>query len=723
MLVRILTCIFVFSIPKMAVAQSTLDLELRRQLEDANGDFNVETRKESWQPTKTALIVCDTWDYHHCLNAVRRLEEFAPRLNGVVKNARERGITIIHAPSDCMKAYADHPARKRAIDAPKAAYQPYGIGSWCSVIPAEERAVYPIDQSDGGEDDDPKEHAEWAAKLKEMGRNPATPWLKQVDSIAIDADSDYITDRGNEVWNILESKGISNVILAGVHTNMCVLGRPFGLRQMVRNGKNTVLLRDMTDTMYNPKRWPFVNHFEGTRRIISHIEKFVCPTISSDQLIGGEEFRFKDDDGDSTSNANPNPQWEPIQVDKDKGGLGGHGQGVGGAVTWYRCVLHLPEAWIDSSLRIAFDEKIANVWCNGTPLEKSDANTFVFDEILADDFNLLVVQDYGPKLMPPTVRSGDQSIMLAGKWQVRGGQPNDQSLVNIPLPAKFGGSSDIVFSPPEPMWTPRPLTRKGQFTLGIEGPACDHAGNIYAVNFERQGTIGRIRPDGVGEVFVQLPEGSIGNGIRFDRDGAFFYVADYTKHNILKVNVRTRQITVHAHNDRMNQPNDLAIADDGTLYASDPNWKEATGQLWRIDTDGTTTRLAENMGTTNGIEVSPDGKTLYVNESKQRKLWAFDITDEKTVTGKRLLKEFPDHGFDGMRCDVDGNLYLTRYGKGVVAKVTPQGKILREIPVLGARPSNLCFGGPDGRTVFVTEVESTRIVSFRVDRPGRSWRP
>ncbi|NND99993.1 MAG: SMP-30/gluconolactonase/LRE family protein [Pirellulaceae bacterium] len=322
--------------------------------------------------------------------------------------------------------------------------------------------------------------------------------------------------------------------------------------------------------------------------------------------------------------------------------------------------------------------------------------------------------------MPPVLRSGDKEFQLIGRWQYRPGA--DESFTSLPLPAKFGGSADIVLSPPEPLWTPRALTRRGEFTSGIEGPACDAEGNLYVVNFARQGTIGRVRRTGAGEVFVALPGKSIGNGIRLDRDGSFF-VADYTEHNIWRVDTATRGITLHAHQAAMNQPNDLAIADDGTLYASDPNWTDGTGQLWRIDRDGTTTLLAKEMGTTNGIEVSPDGKTLYVNESKQRNLWAFTITAQRTLTDKRLLKQFPDHGFDGMRCDVDGNLYVTRYGKGVVCKLSPAGEVLREIPTLGAKPSNICFGGPDGCTAYVTEVESTRIVTFRVDRPGRSWNP
>ncbi|MBT5847398.1 MAG: SMP-30/gluconolactonase/LRE family protein [Verrucomicrobiales bacterium] len=276
------------------------------------------------------------------------------------------------------------------------------------------------------------------------------------------------------------------------------------------------------------------------------------------------------------------------------------------------------------------------------------------------------------------------------------------------------------FKSADPLYTATPLTVTNAFTAGIEGPACDLEGNIFAVNFKAQQTIGRITPAGVSEVFVTLPGASIGNGIRFDREGKM-YVADYTGHNVLRIDPTTRKIEVFAHEPRMNQPNDLAIAPDATLFASDPNWKEKTGQLWRIDTDGAVTRLAENMGTTNGIEVSPDGKKLYVNESVQRNVWAFDIQPDGSLANKKLLKTFPDFGFDGMRCDVDGNLYITRYGKGTVVVLSPAGIILREIDVLGAKPSNLCFGGPDGRTVYVTEVEHRRLIQFRVAKPGLAW--
>ncbi len=97
------------------------------------------TRQETWDLSQTAVIVCDVWDYHHCLNAVRRLEEFAPRLDQVLKAARDRGAIIIHAPSDCMPAYTEHPARQRAIQTPLAAPLPNGIQNWVSRIEQEGR--------------------------------------------------------------------------------------------------------------------------------------------------------------------------------------------------------------------------------------------------------------------------------------------------------------------------------------------------------------------------------------------------------------------------------------------------------------------------------------------------------------------------------------------------------------------------------------------------------
>lgn len=268
-----------------------LTLQKRVETQPASGEFRVTTAAQTWQPKQTAIIVCDMWDLHHCKNAVTREGELAPHMNALLEKARAQGVFIIHAPSSCMKFYEGHPARARAQAAPKAANLPADIGVWCKQIPAEERGKYPIDQTDGGEDDDPKEHAAWAEELKAKGLNPRAPWTRQIEVLKIH-DADAISDSGVEIWNLLEHRGIANVILMGVHVNMCVAGRPFGLRQMAKNGKNVVLMRDFTDSMYNPARWPFVDHYRGTELFIEHLEKYVCPTITSDQLMGGKPFKF-----------------------------------------------------------------------------------------------------------------------------------------------------------------------------------------------------------------------------------------------------------------------------------------------------------------------------------------------------------------------------------------------------------------------------------------------
>ncbi len=273
----------------------------------------------------------------------------------------------------------------------------------------------------------------------------------------------------------------------------------------------------------------------------------------------------------------------------------------------------------------------------------------------------------------------------------------------------------------ETLYTARDLTKENMFSSNIEGPNFDKAGNLYVVNFIKDGTIGRISTkDGGGEVFVTLPDSSIANSIQFTSRGDML-LADFKGHNVLKVDMRTRKISVYAHSDRFNQPNDLCINSKDQVFASDPNWKKSTGQLWRVDKGGKLTLLAENMGTTNGIELSPDEKTLYVNESVQRKVWKFDVDAEGNISNKQLFAEFPDHGFDGMKCDNAGNLYLTRYGKGTIVVLSPSGRQLREIPLKGKSCSNLVFGGKDGKTVFVTLQDRKCMETFRVETAGKKF--
>jgi sugar lactone lactonase YvrE len=284
----------------------------------------------------------------------------------------------------------------------------------------------------------------------------------------------------------------------------------------------------------------------------------------------------------------------------------------------------------------------------------------------------------------------------------------------------------IAAGPKEPgeqqLFVAKPLTAEDSgFTEGIEGPGCDADGNVYAVSFRTRQTIGKVAPDGKASAYVELPNKGAGNGIVFDHKG-LMYVADYITHSVLRIDPATKKIEVFAHEASMHQPNDLAIAPDDTIYASDPDWSgKHKGQIWKVDRAGKIARVAADLGTVNGIDVSPDGKTLFINESEQQTVSSFPINKDGTLGPQRELIKFAQHGTDGMRCDVDGNLYVTRHGHGTVVKLSPQGKVIREIDVLGAQPSNICFGGPDGRTAYVTEVTHKRLVQFRVDRPGLAW--
>lgn len=274
----------------------------------------------------------------------------------------------------------------------------------------------------------------------------------------------------------------------------------------------------------------------------------------------------------------------------------------------------------------------------------------------------------------------------------------------------------------EPLYVARDVIGDGVFSAGIEGPAFGPDSALYAVSFGRDGTVGRVTFDadgaGTAELFATLPVGSTGNGIRFGADGGMF-IADYSGHHVLRIAPGEREARVFARMPQAHQPNDIALAPDGMLYASDPKWADGTGQLWRIDADGTPHLLEAGMGTTNGVDVSPDGARLYVNESVQRRVWVYDRAADGGLANKRLLIAFDDHGLDGMRTDADGNLYIARYDAGVVAVVSPDGTLLREVALKGRKPTNVAFGGADGRTVYVTLQDRGAIEAFRVDVPGR----
>jgi nicotinamidase-related amidase len=232
--------------------------------------------------------VVDMWDDHWCKGAAARVGELAPKVDALLKDLRGRGALIVHAPSSVTSFYARHPARRRAQEAPPAVpsaplatEQRWGT-AWCWPDPARGEADLPIDDSDMGCD------CATPCKIREA-------WTRQTASIAIDGEKDAITDNGQELVNLFAALGIRRVLILGVHLNMCVLGRPMGIRQLVRLGYETVLVRDLTDTMYNSKMRPKVDHHTGTDLVVGHVEKHWCATTTSDLLGAPAPFRFRDD--------------------------------------------------------------------------------------------------------------------------------------------------------------------------------------------------------------------------------------------------------------------------------------------------------------------------------------------------------------------------------------------------------------------------------------------
>jgi nicotinamidase-related amidase/type 1 glutamine amidotransferase len=257
-----------------------LALPLRERTQKAKDQWAIVERRVEWDATKTAVIICDMWDTHTCPNAAARVGELAPRVNEFAKAARAKGALIIHCPSDVTKFYADTPQRRLAQDAP-VVEPPVPLERWRHLDLTKE-APLPIDDSDGGCDCP----TTWK-------QGDPYPWKRQHPAIEI-ADGDAITESA-EAYYLMRQRGIENVLVCGVHLNMCVLGRPFSIRQIVSEGLRVALVRDLTDTMYNPARHPWVNHFAGTALVVEHVEKYWCPSFTSDALLGGEPFHFAAD--------------------------------------------------------------------------------------------------------------------------------------------------------------------------------------------------------------------------------------------------------------------------------------------------------------------------------------------------------------------------------------------------------------------------------------------
>jgi nicotinamidase-related amidase len=242
------------------------------------GDADSENvRHWDWDPARVAVVVCDMWEAHHCVSALRRVAEMGPRMNEVLTRLRTEGALIVHAPADCMDFYRDTPARRRAMVAPHVD-APARI-DWCD-WEEDELAQLPSTLTDPGTCS--------CSSSKPCG-DRFRAWTRQMSLIDILAD-DAITDDGQELFNLLEQRTIIDVIVMGVATNACLLGRPYGIRQLVYLGKRPVLCRDLTDAFHRDPR----GHHWGTEQMIAHIERRWCPSVTSNQLVGGTPFQFLD---------------------------------------------------------------------------------------------------------------------------------------------------------------------------------------------------------------------------------------------------------------------------------------------------------------------------------------------------------------------------------------------------------------------------------------------
>jgi nicotinamidase-related amidase len=227
-----------------------------------------ETREEGLHcpASETAFIIVDMWDRHWSDGASRRCALLAEKINETALRLREKGSLIVHAPSATMDFYQGTEGRIRFLEAKSA-------GPFSEPVPVKDYPL-PIDDSDGGSD-----------SVDQYPPNTRV-WKRQTEKITIDHSRDAVCgDEGEQLHFLLASRGIKFLIYAGVHTNMCVLNRSFGIKNMLRRGYKTLLVRDLTDGMYNPERPPYVSHGEGVALVVGYIEKFYCPTIDSAQIV------------------------------------------------------------------------------------------------------------------------------------------------------------------------------------------------------------------------------------------------------------------------------------------------------------------------------------------------------------------------------------------------------------------------------------------------------
>jgi nicotinamidase-related amidase len=245
-------------------------IKLRSKCEyfKGTGQYDNVFVEKNYNPKQIAILVIGMWNTHASLSAAQKLDEMAPRMDAWLKNCRKLGMQVIWGGSSWEKGpkadYWKNSSFRREI-------------SKCPFYPLQDRGLnvppLPIDDSDGGYDAATDKNPTF--KRSEVDFHPGVEMME----------GDALSGLNKEILNYLYYKKIELLLVCGAHTNMCVLDRPYGLKGLVRYGFPCALVRDLTDSMYNPKKAPYVSHDEGTALCVDFIEKHVCPSVVSAEMI------------------------------------------------------------------------------------------------------------------------------------------------------------------------------------------------------------------------------------------------------------------------------------------------------------------------------------------------------------------------------------------------------------------------------------------------------
>lgn len=258
-----------------------------------------------------------------------------------------------------------------------------------------------------------------------------------------------------------------------------------------------------------------------------------------------------------------------------------------------------------------------------------------------------------------------------------------------------------------------------------EGPAYDGVSSIYFSNCYG-GWITKYNNGAVDTFLIKNDERiniNKTNGLAYGSDG-YLYICEYGYGQILRVD-KDKNIEVYANGyngEKFNRPNDIVIDANGNIFFTDPKSYDKNildGRIFFIDAKTKQIKLiADSLAFPNGIKISPADGKLYVCESAKQKIVSFNISDDGALTGKSDFVFLPGGDPDGIEFDKEGNLYVAHYGGGAVYIFSKEGKLIQKIPTPGLKPTNLEFGGPDLKTLFLTEVQTNSLYKIEVKNSG-----